>query len=44
MAKIEHQGVLPLLEASDAGILPPIHAERDYDVYVDTLVNLHRRV
>lgn len=42
---IEHQAVLSLLQAPESGSLPPL-AEDDYgdnyDVYVDTLVNLHR--
>ncbi|CAM9596349.1 unnamed protein product [Ectocarpus sp. 4 AP-2014] len=43
LAKLEHQAVLELLKASDES-MPQRRAESgEYDVYVDTLVNLHRR-
>ncbi|CAM9624943.1 unnamed protein product [Ectocarpus sp. 8 AP-2014] len=43
LAKLEHQAVLELLKASDES-MPQRRAESgENDVYVDTLVNLHRR-
>ena len=44
LAKVEHQTILSLLEAREN--VPPLPLEEhvQYDVYVDTLVNLHRWV
>lgn len=42
LAKVEHRAVLALLEATNIGLSQPGGRSEGHDVYIDTLVNLHR--
>jgi len=42
LAKVEHRAVLALLEAINVGLSQPGGGDEGHDVYIDTLVNLHR--